>query len=77
MTSKFHIGQRVRKRSGSQWQGRVCGYYSTALTPIGVCVASEREIGSVQIYPEAALETAPPAAGAPGKRRRDASCTYF
>lgn len=55
----FLIGQRVRKRSGSSWQGHVVGYYVTSLTPVGYCVESEREPGSVQIYPEAALETAP------------------
>lgn len=53
---KFTIGDRVRKTKGSSWQGRVVGFYSTDLTPIGYCVESEREPGSVQIYPEAALE---------------------
>lgn len=57
--AKFAIGTRVRKRTGAKWQGHVCGYYSTPLTPVGVAVASEREIGSVQIYPEAALELIP------------------
>lgn len=55
----FRIGDRVRKRKGSSWQGRVCGTYSTSLTPVGYCVESERELGSVQIYPEAALELVP------------------
>lgn len=50
------LGTRVRKKSGSSWQGRVVGYYSTSLTPQGVCVESEREPGSVQIYPVRALE---------------------
>jgi len=49
-------GTRVRKKSGSSWQGRVVGYYSTKLTPEGYAVESEREPGSVQIYPRAALE---------------------
>lgn len=53
---KFAIGQRVRKIKGSSWQGRVVGFYSTALTPTGYAVESEREPGSVQIYPENALE---------------------
>lgn len=53
---KFQIGQNVRKIKGSSWQGRVVGFYSTKLTPIGYAVESEREPGSVQIYPEAALE---------------------
>ena len=52
----FGVGARVRKRSGASWQGRVVGFYATALTPEGYCVESEREPGSVQIYPRAALE---------------------
>jgi hypothetical protein len=52
---KFREGDRVRKVSGSSWQGTVVGHYSTKLTPIGYAVESEREPGSVQIYPEAAL----------------------
>ena len=50
------IGTRVRKVSGSSWQGKIVGYYSTDLTPNGYCIESEREPGSVQIYPEKALE---------------------
>lgn len=50
------MGARLRKTKGSSWQGRVVGFYSTKLTPIGYCVESEREPGSVQIYPESALE---------------------
>ena len=53
---RWPLGTRVRKRSGSSWQGRVVGFYRTALTPAGYCVESEREPGSVQIYPQAALE---------------------
>ena len=53
---KFPFGQRVRKIKGASWQGRVVGFYSTELTPMGYAVESEREPGSVQIYPEAALE---------------------
>jgi hypothetical protein len=51
----FGLGDRVSKKSGSSWNGHVVGFYSTELTPIGYCVESEREPGSVQIYPEAAL----------------------
>lgn len=58
--ARFQIGARVRKKTGASWQGRVCGYYSTTLTPIGVAVLSEREYGSVQIYPETELERVPP-----------------
>ena len=53
---KFNIGDRVHKTKGSSWQGHVVGFYSTDLTPVGYCVESENEHGSVQIYPEAALE---------------------
>jgi len=56
MTWKPERGDRVRKKRGSSWQGRVVGFYSTSLTPYGVCVESEREPGSVQIYPVEALE---------------------
>lgn len=56
---KFQTGQRVTKIKGSSWTGPVVGFYSTALTPVGYCVESENEPGSVQVYPEAALEAAP------------------
>jgi hypothetical protein len=59
MEKKFKLGDRVRKIRGSSWNGVVVGFYSTELTPIGYCVESEREKGSVQIYPEGALESAP------------------
>lgn len=50
------LGERVKKRSGSHWQGRVVGWYSTELTPEGYAVESEFHPGSVQIYPLSALE---------------------
>ena len=56
---KFVFGDRVRKTKGSSWQGGVVGTYSTTLTPEGYCVESEREPGSVQIYPASALESVP------------------
>lgn len=52
---KFKIGDLVTKTKGSQWKGRVVGMYSTDLTPEGYAVESSTEIGSVQIYPAAAL----------------------
>jgi len=52
---KFNLGDRVTKTKGSNWTGLVVGFYSTSLTPIGYCVESETERGSVQIYPETAL----------------------
>lgn len=51
----WKIGTRLRKKSGSSWQGKVVGY-STELTDVGYCIESERETGSVQIYPASALE---------------------
>lgn len=56
MKPRWAIGDYVKKRKGSNWHGRVCGYYSTALNPQGYAVESAFEPGSVQIYPEAALE---------------------
>jgi len=55
-SGKFAMHQRVRKTSGSEWVGRICGTYSTALTPEGYAVESEAHAGSVQIYPAKALE---------------------
>lgn len=52
----WKVGTRVRKVRGSSWQGHVVGFYQTSLTPRGYAIESEREPGSVQIYPEAALE---------------------
>ena len=57
MESAFKLGDRVTKTKGAAWTGRVVGFYSTQLTPIGYAVESENEPGSVQIYPEAALST--------------------
>lgn len=44
------------EKNGAQWHGRVCGFYVTWLTGVGIAIVSEREIGSVQVYPESALE---------------------
>lgn len=59
VSAKFSMGDRVRKTNGSQWQGRIVGTYSTALTPEGYAVESEAHPGSVQIYPASALELVP------------------
>jgi len=53
---KFRIGQRVSKIKGASWSGKIVGVYTSSLTENGYCVESENEPGSVQIYPEAALE---------------------
>lgn len=55
---RFPLKSRVTKTKGSSWTGPIVGFYSTNLTPIGYAVESENEPGSVQIYPEAALEAA-------------------
>lgn len=54
--AKFKRGDLVKKKSGSEWQGIVCGKYSTELTPEGYAVESASHKGSVQIYPAGALE---------------------
>lgn len=53
---KFEYGQRVSKIKGSSWHGHVVGFYIATQTPEGYAVESEREPGSVQIYPASALE---------------------
>jgi dihydrofolate reductase (trimethoprim resistance protein) len=50
------IGSYVRKKSGSEWEGVIVGSYSTELTHRGWCVESSSHKGSVQIYPDSALE---------------------
>jgi dihydrofolate reductase (trimethoprim resistance protein) len=52
----FEFGDRVQKKRGSNWHGRVVGFYSTDATREGYAVESEREPGSVQIYPYEALD---------------------
>jgi dihydrofolate reductase (trimethoprim resistance protein) len=42
----FGVGDRVRKKSGAAWQGRIVGWYSTQLTPEGYAVESEAHPGS-------------------------------
>ena len=55
---QWPLGTRVTKTKGSKWTGKVVGYYSTDLTPVGYAVESETETGSVQIYPVSALTMA-------------------
>lgn len=52
----LRLGTRVRKKIGSEWHGKIVGYYSTNNTKYGYVVESEREKGSCQIYPWKALE---------------------
>ncbi len=53
---KMKIGDIVKKKKGSQWEGTIVGHYSTSMTPIGWVVQSNHHWGSCQIYPEDALE---------------------
>lgn len=53
---KFRMGDLVKKSTGSEWVGRVVGWYSTEQTKEGYAVESEAHAGSVQIYPAKALE---------------------
>lgn len=55
MNNDLRLGDFVTKITGSGWVGKVVGFYSTALTPSGVCVESCHHKGSVQIYPAKAL----------------------
>lgn len=56
---RWGLNERVTKKSGASWTGRVVGFYQTRLTEEGYCVESENEPGSVQIYPASALELYP------------------
>ena len=53
---KFRMGDIVKKSTGSEWEGRVVGWYSTEQTKEGYAVESEAHAGSVQIYHAKALE---------------------
>lgn len=57
--ARWSLGSTVCKKSGASWRGSVVGFYSTELTPIGYCVESAMEPGSVQLYPEPALKDWP------------------
>ena len=55
---KFRMGDLVKKSTGSEWVGRVVGWYSTEQTKEGYAVESSAHRNSVQIYPAKALEAA-------------------
>ncbi|WP_419582645.1 hypothetical protein [Stutzerimonas stutzeri] len=59
---KFRMGDMVKKSTGSEWVGRVVGWYSTEQTKEGYAVESSAHRNSVQIYPAKALELVPMAA---------------
>lgn len=52
----FRYGDRVKKKGGGRWRGKIVGWYRSSLTPEGYAVESAFEPGSVQIYPESALD---------------------
>lgn len=54
--AKWALGHSVKKKSGPSWRGTVCGYYSAPNIPIGYCVESAFESGSVANFAESALE---------------------
>ncbi len=53
---KFRMGDLVKKSTGSEWEGRVVGWYSTEQTKEGYAVESSAHRNSVQIHPAKALE---------------------
>jgi dihydrofolate reductase (trimethoprim resistance protein) len=52
----YNLGDYVRKKSGSHWEGKIVGMYKTKFTEEGYCIESMNHPGSVQIYPATALE---------------------
>lgn len=54
--AQFTLGQYVQKKGRASWRGRIVGWYRTEITPLGFAVESIYEPGSVQIYPQTALE---------------------
>ena len=60
---KYGLGDRLRKKSGTWWEGKVVGFYSTKKTPVGYAIQLEMPYQDqdvpVQIYPETAVELIP------------------
>lgn len=54
----FQMGDFVSKKGRTSWRGKVVGWYRTDLTALGFAVESIFEPGTVQIYPQTALEAA-------------------
>jgi len=52
---KWALGVKVKKKSGSEWEGIICGYYQHKNNSWGIAVASSYHAGSVQIYPTSAM----------------------
>lgn len=56
-TKAYPLGTLAKKKGNKgQWHGKVVGFYFTDITPVGYAIESMLEEGSVQIYPETALE---------------------
>lgn len=54
--SPYDLEDWVHKKSGTYWEGRVVGFYSTEQTPEGYAVQLlGMKNGPVQIYPRSAL----------------------
>jgi hypothetical protein len=53
---KWRVGDQVKKKSGSMFEGKIVGYYSTEQTPRGYAIESGAYKNTVQIFPEQALE---------------------
>jgi dihydrofolate reductase (trimethoprim resistance protein) len=51
----YELGTILKKKSGSEWIGKVVGFYSTEQTPEGYCLESIYHKNTVQIYPVQAL----------------------
>jgi dihydrofolate reductase (trimethoprim resistance protein) len=60
--AKFQMGDYVAKKGRALWRGKIVGWYRTDVTKLGYAIESYFELGSVQIYPETAIEawTPPP-----------------
>lgn len=52
----FQLGDYVAKKGRAAWRGKIVGWYRTELTALGYAIESHYEVGSVQIYPETAIE---------------------
>jgi dihydrofolate reductase (trimethoprim resistance protein) len=48
-------GECVKKKSGADWHGVICGWYRTDLTEVGYAVRSIYERNAVQVFPASAL----------------------
>lgn len=53
---KFQQGDKVKKKSGSQYHGYIVGFYSTELTPEGYVVKSINHKNFVRMHPVEELE---------------------